>query len=280
MSQKNENTTQPVNARKYTTDPEFEGLFSKLPPEQYAKLKASIRKEGVRDPLVIWDEKDTLLDGHHRNEICKELGIKDIPTIRRSFPDRHSAKMWALQNQFTRRNMNSFQRAVSVLDSKDSVAKDAKANQKGGVRLEPNKGTIDTLLVLAKVAGVSRDAMYKVDVILKEAAAHPDNETLKKQIEDLHKGKANVSINSVYEALREAKDAKKGAGSKKPKDKSIKEASSKAIAEKVDHTITSLGDMEQQLHQPEDRIYFYDKVIEWARARKQAKKPTAPTQQK
>jgi protein gp37 len=37
-----------------TIDPEFQGLIPPLTPEQHAQLKANLRAEGCRDPLVVW----------------------------------------------------------------------------------------------------------------------------------------------------------------------------------------------------------------------------------
>lgn len=44
-----------------------------------AGLKEDIRENGVEDPVHI-DENGEIIDGHHRVEICDELGIDDYPT--------------------------------------------------------------------------------------------------------------------------------------------------------------------------------------------------------
>jgi len=55
-------------------------LMPDLPNWEYDALKESIRQYGVIIP-VVRDENGTIIDGHHRDRACRELRIKDIPTI-------------------------------------------------------------------------------------------------------------------------------------------------------------------------------------------------------
>lgn len=55
-------------------------LMPELPTWEYEALKESIRHHGVIVP-VVKDEHGTLIDGHHRDRACRELKIKDVPTI-------------------------------------------------------------------------------------------------------------------------------------------------------------------------------------------------------
>ena len=60
-------------------DEGFRDLCSKLADDEYAKLKASIQEEGVRDAVVYWNNGDKILpilDGYNRVKICVDLGIK------------------------------------------------------------------------------------------------------------------------------------------------------------------------------------------------------------
>ena len=51
-----------------------------LSPEDYAELKADIAQRGVLVP-VEYDEAGEILDGHHRVQVCLELGIKVWPRL-------------------------------------------------------------------------------------------------------------------------------------------------------------------------------------------------------
>ena len=50
------------------------------PSWEYQALKESIRRYGVLLP-VVKDEQGKTIDGHHREQACEELGIKDYPII-------------------------------------------------------------------------------------------------------------------------------------------------------------------------------------------------------
>ncbi|EMI41641.1 DNA methyltransferase [Rhodopirellula sp. SWK7] len=55
-------------------------LMPELPSWEFDALKESIRQHGVIVP-IIRDEHGSIIDGHHRDRACRELRIKDAPTI-------------------------------------------------------------------------------------------------------------------------------------------------------------------------------------------------------
>jgi hypothetical protein len=85
-------------------DPEFAGLIPPPTPEELADLEARLRAEGCRDPLVVWKSHGLLLDGHHRFELCRKLGIP-FTTVEIDLPDREAARQWIVANQLARRNL-------------------------------------------------------------------------------------------------------------------------------------------------------------------------------
>jgi hypothetical protein len=58
----------------------------------------------IRDPIVVWKEQNTLVDGHNRVKIANELGIP-CPQIDKSFADEAEVKTWIIRNQLGRRNL-------------------------------------------------------------------------------------------------------------------------------------------------------------------------------
>lgn len=92
-------------------DNEFKSLIPPLSDEERARLESNLAADGCRDPLVVWDEKGILLDGHNRHEICTRL---DIPfsTTRLSFDTRDDAADWIESNQLGRRNLTPDQRSI------------------------------------------------------------------------------------------------------------------------------------------------------------------------
>jgi len=55
-------------------------LMPELPSWEFDALKESIRQHGVIVP-IIRDEQGTIIDGHHRDQACRQLKIRDVPTI-------------------------------------------------------------------------------------------------------------------------------------------------------------------------------------------------------
>ena len=58
-------------------------LLPPLRPDERSQLEADIRKRGVLVPVEL-DEEGRILDGHHRAEIARTLGL-EIPTLVRRF---------------------------------------------------------------------------------------------------------------------------------------------------------------------------------------------------
>src|SRR6185437_11728059 len=48
------------------------------PPEIYEAIKDSILKNGVLEPILITPDM-TIIDGHVRHRICREIGLKKCP---------------------------------------------------------------------------------------------------------------------------------------------------------------------------------------------------------
>ena len=99
---------------EFIIDPEFRDKIPAMPQEDFDGLRADIIRDGyVRDPLVVWEEENILLDGHHRwriiSENREELGGK-FKVDYKSFPDRWAAIAWICANQLHKHNMNELQR--------------------------------------------------------------------------------------------------------------------------------------------------------------------------
>lgn len=167
---------------------DFKYLIKPLPKEQRDSLRDNIKKYGLREPLVVWREKNILVDGHNRYDICQELGIK--PEITHySFSDENEAKMFIIENQIIRRNLQPYEKIEVYLKVKDALqALGAQAKKTRGKQKKHN-----TLLILAEKTGYSHDTVHKALYI----AANADEDT-KNSLRD---GKA--TINQIYSRLRD-----------------------------------------------------------------------------
>lgn len=145
----------------YIVDKEFQTLIPPLTQEEYTALEESIINEGCRDPLVIWDK--IILDGHNRYSICTKQGII-FKKVEKNLDNREQAKIWILENQLGRRNLNEAQR-IDVVDklfglkeSEDAKRREEKKltdrDQGGKFATQVDKGkSRDKLGKKAKVSG-------------------------------------------------------------------------------------------------------------------------------
>jgi hypothetical protein len=152
-------------------DEEFKHLISPLTSDELEGLEVSIKSEGCRDPLTLWER--TLIDGHNRYEICTRLGVQ-YQTRSISLPDRDSAIEWIINNQLSRRNLPLYQRASLVLKRDAIIKARAKERMLAG-KADPEHqgaqgcGDRRTDTELGKMAGTSHKTIHQVRVIEREA---------------------------------------------------------------------------------------------------------------
>ena len=92
-------------------DPEIKALIPPLREEERTLLEESLHAEGCRDPLVVWEGHNILLDGHNRKEICDRLRLEYAVT-ELALPDREAACDWVDANQLGRRNLTPDQMSL------------------------------------------------------------------------------------------------------------------------------------------------------------------------
>jgi hypothetical protein len=136
------------------------------------------------------DRPWTLLDGHHRYPICQahhlSFAVVEAPSWVKT---RDDAKIWIIQHQFARRNLESFQRAELALMLEPMIAERAKRQQGARTDLPQNSAEgfqpIETREELAQRAGVSHDTIRKVKAILK-GADEPTKDALRRGTRSIH----------------------------------------------------------------------------------------------
>ena len=84
-------------------DREFSRMIPPLKENEYKNLEESIRTEGCRVPIILWD--NIIVDGHNRYEICSKLHIP-FRTVQKDFKSRDEAISWICLNQLSRRNLS------------------------------------------------------------------------------------------------------------------------------------------------------------------------------
>lgn len=91
---------------------DFRELISPLLPEELEALEVDVCQRGCLDPLKVWADRNIVLDGHNRYEICQKHGIS-FSVILIDLPDEPAAKTWILDHQ-AHHNQADDQRALSA----------------------------------------------------------------------------------------------------------------------------------------------------------------------
>jgi len=187
-----------------TIDAEFHSLIPLLKAQELESLTDSLKSEGCRDALVVWQGQNILLDGHNRYEICNREGIT-FRIVERAFDSREDAGVWICENQAGRRNLEPYasimleKRRAEYLKQKAALQRTRKPKQPVNAEesvlpmLAKQNEPIDVRKTVAKRAGVSNGTAAKAFVI--EAKA--DDETKAQLIA------GKVSIDKVYRSIVE-----------------------------------------------------------------------------
>jgi N6-adenosine-specific RNA methylase IME4 len=171
---------------------EFKNLIPPLTKEEFTQLENNCLDEGIREPIIIWNE--FIIDGHNRYEIATRWGL-EYKTTEKHFDSEEDVKEWMILNQFGRRNLSNYQRSVLALELEDVFKAKAKENQirkPESVLQISAEQKIDTRQELAKVANVSHDTIAKVKKIEEKAAPEVK--------EKLATGE--LSINQAYQDIK------------------------------------------------------------------------------
>lgn len=142
--------------------PELERNLRALTDDERAELERSILAEGCRDAIVVWQEEDTILDGHNRFRICKEQGVP-FEVVRISLPSLEAALAWQVRNQFAKRNLTP--QEIAYYRGKDYLAADKRQGQRTDLTSGQNDQKSTTGEDVAKRHGVGertvrRDATF------------------------------------------------------------------------------------------------------------------------
>ena len=227
-------------------DEEFQKLIPPLADDEFRQLEENCVKEGIRDPLVVWEQedKDILVDGHNRWKISANHGGIQFQIVKKHFDSREDAIVWICNNQLGRRNLNKLDAQALVERSEEAErakAKKRQATSTGGNKpqlvvnsSQAGKGkTRDKMGKLIGVSGQTYDRLKKIN--------HEATPQVKEAVR-----KGELSINQAYNStfpkvldpVREAKERHK-AFQEKAKDNVV--SFRDAQLDKYDQNIISHG---------------------------------------
>ena len=195
-------------SRELQIDEEFKNLIPPLSADEFSRLEKSILAEGVREPIITWN--DTIVDGNNRYKICQKHALV-CPRREMEFPSRDDAKLFIISNQLSRRNLPVAAIGLLKLEEKEIVARQAKERQRaaggdhgnqytgGKLAVTPNLGEAadkgETLEILAQDIPLGKESLRKLDVINRKAKE--GNETAIRVRDELQSGEKK-SIHGGY----------------------------------------------------------------------------------
>lgn len=184
-------------------DDTIKSFIPPLSEDEQAALTASLKEEGLREPLVVWDNGDrTLIDGHHRLAVCQTFGIPVVVRLMK-FDDMADVLVWMLRNQLGRRNLTDFTRIQIALRLKDMLSEKAAQNQLVGLtgkKAESKVGRVNAQI--AELAGSSHETVRKVGRIMQDAPEYILNRAARGEISI---DRAYTAANTIHNLPDEVK---------------------------------------------------------------------------
>ena len=176
---------------------EFKKLIPALTAEEFKQLEENILKDGIRDPLVLWN--GYLIDGHNRYQIAFKHGL-EYKTIDKEFKDELDVKIWMVKNQFGRRNLEDFVKGelMKTLEDLEKQKGVQVYKEKVGRPKKESLSIIDndlkhnTRKIVAEKLGWSTGKKAQFDVVVKKAP-----EEIKEKLRT-----GEISINQAYQEIK------------------------------------------------------------------------------
>jgi DNA modification methylase len=173
---------------------QFKELIPPLSNEEYKQLEANCLDEGIREPILTWN--NYIIDGHNRYNIAKQWNL-EFETKSKNFNTIEDVKIWMLDNQFGKRNLSDAQRYLNRNEKRKLLKEKGKQTQ--GLRtdllstidkkLKPEHNTRETI---ANELGWSTGKVAMADVVFKKATPEIEEKVLKNQI----------TINQAYKEIK------------------------------------------------------------------------------
>lgn len=202
-----------MNPNRIKTGEPFESLFP-VDAHTLDAIAKDMELHGYDDahPIVLWDEKGVVVDGHTRLQAAIAAGIDDVPVVFRAFWDEDTAVEYAIHCQRDRRNLSDADilRWIAEVDKRKTKSEAGKAGGRGNEKLTQDcvsfkvKGDHHARASSAATAAVVGTSARKVE----QARTVLDKATdeVKEAVE-----KGEMSINQAYnETVKRSKPLKIG----------------------------------------------------------------------
>lgn len=176
---------------------EFKKLIPALSVEEFKQLEQNCLAEGIREKIITWN--GFIIDGHNRFEIATKHKLK-FETESKEFNSEVDAKIWMVNNQFGRRNLQDFvkgelMKTLEELEKEKGfeVYKETVGRpKKESLSIIDNDLKHNTRKIVADKLGWSTGKKAQFDVVTKKAP-----EEVKAKLRT-----GEVSINQAYQEIK------------------------------------------------------------------------------
>ena len=105
-------------------------IFSAISQNKFEELKESVARSGVLSPIIVRKKQDRfeIISGHNRTRCCKELGIKEIPTIIKDYDDDMAELIMIETNLAQRENILPCEKGLAYKKRLELIKKIRKEN--------------------------------------------------------------------------------------------------------------------------------------------------------
>lgn len=100
----------------------FADAFPLIDGEEFAELVADIKRQGLRQPIVLNHDRTVLIDGRNRFRACMESGVDPVFDV---LPERYTEAMildYIVSTNIERRHLNAGQKALVALEYEKAFA--------------------------------------------------------------------------------------------------------------------------------------------------------------
>ncbi len=186
-----------MNIKELTMEKPFQGLFP-IKEDIVSAIRKDMEAKGydLSYPVVIWNDKNIVIDGNTRVLAAKLAGIDNVPATQKDFKDEAEALRYAIHNQRDRRNMTDADilRCVEAVDERKPKGGDH-TTEKGKAKAKASSDAIGkSAKKTAGIVGTSERKVEKARTILD----HADDKTKQEVID----GKK-----SIHRASKETRES-------------------------------------------------------------------------
>ena len=148
-------------------DKGFRDLICPLSRNEYPQLEANLLSDGCRDPIVVWQGRNVIMDGHNRYELCTKHRIP-FAILEMEFFDREDAIAWICSNQLGRRNISEETRKFLIGKQYEAEKLSAAHRNVTGINQHSGKDGSPDITIVAKPSSTMHGAHTTANRIAQE----------------------------------------------------------------------------------------------------------------